>query len=67
MGVEICTRCNTHIDLDYNTNGKYFENDKGTLDFVCDHCLTEDFVCDHCLTEDFVCNHCCAEKEDTKC
>lgn len=43
MGVERCTRCDTHIDLDYNTNGAYLEDGKET-DFVCEHCLTDEEI-----------------------
>lgn len=41
MGVEICTRCDTHIDLDYNTNGAYFEDGKT---YVCEYCLTDEEI-----------------------
>jgi hypothetical protein len=42
MGVEMCTRCDTHVDLDYNTNGAYLNETKYTAgEYVCEHCLTE--------------------------
>ena len=54
MGVEMCTRCDAHIDLDYNTNGHYFDNKDHTIDFVCEYCLTDEEIDE-------------IEKEDDKC
>jgi len=42
MGVERCTRCDTHVDLDYNTNGKYIDNCENAWEYVCEHCLTDE-------------------------
>ena len=42
MGVEICFRCDTHIDLDYDMSGHYFDNTHES--FVCGSCLTDEEI-----------------------
>lgn len=47
MAIEICTRCGTHVDLDYNTEGHYFEQKSWQTrmyEYVCEYCLTDEEI-----------------------
>ena len=47
MAVILCHRCDTHVDLDYNAEGHFFDRTKdGKYDYeyVCEHCLTDEEI-----------------------